>query len=73
MRLRPDVIGRIPQIGSRIAYNPPYYKGLKVAIVIGFAKSGLPIIVPQDEYEEYLEDSHGYNDTPKTGFVILDK
>lgn len=47
--------------------------GLKVAIVVGFAKSGLPIIVPQDEYEEYLEDNHGYNDTPKTGFVILDK
>lgn len=72
MTIRTDLVGKVPVIGSRIAYNPPYYKGIKIAIVVSFAKSGLPIIVPQDQYEEYLEDSHGYNDTPKTGFVVID-
>jgi len=72
MDIRTDIIGRIIEIGCRVVYNPPYYKGIKVAIVVGFAKSGLPIIVPQDQYEEYLEDNHGYNDTPKTGFARID-
>ena len=58
MKVRQDRMGRTPKVGDTIAYNPPYYKGLKTAEVTGFAKSGLP----------YLGDS---KKTPKTGFVII--
>lgn len=58
MEKRKDIMGNTPEIGDTIAFNPPYYKGLKKAKVIGFSKAGLPII------------SKG-NDSPKTGFVIV--
>lgn len=59
MNVRQDNTGKIPKVGDKIAYNPPYYKGLKIHTVTGFAKSGLP----------YLDDS---KNTPKTGFVIIE-
>lgn len=59
MKVRQDNTGKTPKIGDKIAYNPPYYKGLEIHTVTGFAKSGLP----------YLGDS---KDTPKTGFVIVE-
>lgn len=59
MDIREDNMGKTPKIGDKIAYNPPYYKGLETHIVTGFAKSGLP----------YLDDS---KKTPKTGFVIVE-
>jgi hypothetical protein len=74
MRLITDVIGRTPQIGDRIAYNPPRVKGLTVAIVVGFSKAGLPVIVSEAQHEDFLNrgpERRFYNDTPKTGFVII--
>ncbi len=60
MKVRHDNTGKTPKIGDKIAYNPPYYKGLEIHTVTGFAKSGLP----------YLGDN---KDTPKTGFVIVEE
>ena len=59
MNVRQDNLGKTPKVGDKIAYNPPYYKGLEIYTVTGFAKSGLP----------YLGDS---KNTPKTGFVIVE-
>ena len=73
--IRTDISGRTPAIGDWVAYNPPYYKGLKIAIVIDFAKSGLPIIIDKDEVKDYenadAEDKSCYRYTPKTGFVVI--
>lgn len=66
MKIRTDIMGRTPEIGDIIVYNPPYYKGIKKAYVIGFAKSGLPIIGPTNNIR-YLVEA----DTPKTGFAII--
>lgn len=79
--IRPDIFSIVPSIGDYIIYNPPRYKGLKIGICVGFAKSGLPLMVPEQEYIDYelglynditLEDlaSQNGNETPKTGFVI---
>lgn len=80
MEKRSDAFSIIPEIGEFIAYNPPRYKGTRIAKVIGFAKSGLPICVDGEDLNEYLwqidlgnnstEDLNCYTFTPKTGFVI---
>lgn len=77
---RPDIFSIVPSIGDYIIYNPPRYKGLKIGICVGFAKSGLPLVVPEQDYIDYelglyndlsLEGlaSQNGNETPKTGFV----
>ena len=84
MERRKDLTGKEPVVGDFIAYNPPYYKGIIIACVIGFAKSGLPIVVDKEEldiiegenYKERADNfldarSGNYSDTPKTGFVIV--
>lgn len=85
MEIRKDILGNTPKLGDIIAYNPPRYKGLRLAYITGFNKpSGLPTIVDLEDlvYEEgttYNEKfqnwtkyyDNGYvGDTPKTGFVI---
>lgn len=78
---RPDIFSIVPNIGDYIVYNPPRYKGLRIGVCVGFAKSGLPFIVPEQKYINYqlglynditLEDlaSQSGNETPKTGFVV---
>ena len=77
-----DKLGREPQVGSLICYNPPRYKGIVIARVIAFHKSGSPISVDLDDYNEYemdmliaeesplnLQRAYGY--TPRTGFVVV--
>jgi signal peptidase I len=59
-------MGVIPKVGDIIVYNPPYYKGIKRAYVISFAKSGLPIIGPSNNISHLVRA-----DTPKTGFAII--
>lgn len=73
---REDMMGKTPQIGDTIIYNPPRYKGLEKMICVGFAKSGLPILVKPPVYantkyslEELASKYAGC--TPKTGFVIV--
>lgn len=75
---RPDIVGRIPEVGDLIAYNPPRYKGIELMICVGFVKSGLPILVKRPIYatwegtEEELIERYKYN-TPKTNFVIVNR
>lgn len=77
-----DKLGREPQVGSLICYNPPRYKGIVIAKVIAFNKSGSPISVDLEDYNEYemdifigiesplyLQRAYGY--TPRTGFVVV--
>lgn len=75
MQIRKDILGREPIVGDTIVYNPPSYKGIESALVVGFAKSGLPIIVPK-RLENYYNDLHSEDRstwvmTPKTGFAII--
>lgn len=76
MQVRKDLLGKEPEIGSFIAYNPPYYKGLKIGKVMSFAKSGLPLVVPTEDLVEFEfedpEDKGCYLYSPKTGFVIVE-
>lgn len=59
--MRQDNTGRTPNIGDRVTFNPPYYKGLLIGEVTGEKKgSGLPTI-----------DVNGKEYTPKTGFVVI--
>lgn len=59
--MRQDNTGKTPNIGDKVTFNPPYYKGLLIGEVIGEKKgSGLPIVKVDDR--EY---------TPKSGFVII--
>lgn len=67
MKIRKDLLGRTPEIGNLIAFNPPYYKGIILAKVTGFAKSGLPQLESCDGDTKYI----GQNSTPKTGFVVV--
>lgn len=58
-------------------FNPPHYKGIVVAIIVGFAKSGLPIKVDLEDLTYYHteiedEDRRLWNETPKTGFAVID-
>lgn len=41
MEERKDIAGNIIKIGDEVAYNPPYYKGLKIATIIGFTPKGV--------------------------------
>lgn len=41
MEERKDIVGNIIKIGDEVAYNPPYYKGLKTATIIGFTPKGV--------------------------------
>ena len=75
---REDMMGRTPEIGDSIVYNPPNYKGIYLRICKGFAKSGLPILVYKEVWEKYQngeisqEEFDNLNGTtPKTGFVII--
>ena len=42
--IRPDMVGRIPNIGDQVAFNPPNYKGLLLRNILKFSKLGLPIV-----------------------------
>ena len=64
MERRQDIRGFTPEIGDTIAYNPPHYKGLVLANIIGFSKVGLPII-------DHRQSRYNPNPSPKTGFVIV--
>lgn len=76
VEIRKDLLGKEPEIGSFIAYNPPYYKGLVIAKVVAFSNSGLPRVVQISEladfYMEDSEDQESWLYTPKTGFVIVE-
>jgi polyphosphate kinase 2 (PPK2 family) len=61
--IRKDILERTPEIGDIVTFNPPYYKGLLIGKVVGFAKSGLPLL----EVEEW----EGEVATPKTQFAII--
>ena len=41
MEERKDIVGNIIKIGDEVAYNPPYYKGLKTATIISFTPKGV--------------------------------
>ena len=76
MEIRKDLLGKEPEIGSFIAYNPPYFKGLAIAKVIAFSSSGLPRVVRREQlqsfYTETLERQERRLYTPKTGFVVVE-
>lgn len=44
MKKKKDVLGREPEVGDTIVFNPPGYKNLKKGICIGFQPSGCPKI-----------------------------
>ena len=86
MEKRKDIAGKIPELWDIVVYNPPGYKGIKMAYVTGFAKSGLPKTVEVSDLNlrkgDTLEEKHvrwmesysgteGY--TPKTGFAIISR
>lgn len=73
MEIRNDILGRRPEIGDTIVFNPPHYKGLVYGICVGFKKgSGLPIIGDLSENYFGTDEDEAGNEyyTPKTGFVI---
>ena len=74
MEIRKDLLRKEPEIGSFIAYNPPYYKGLKIGKVMSFTKAGLPLVVPTKDLVKFedSEDKECYLYSPKTGFVIVE-
>ena len=70
-----DFLGKIPEIGDMIVFNPPGYKGLINAECIGFTKAGLPKCVNFSEEFHAIQSSiksKGFY-TPKTDFIALKK
>lgn len=41
MEERKDIVGNIIKIGDEVAYNPPYYKGIEIATILGFTPKGV--------------------------------
>lgn len=41
MEERKDIVGNTIRIGDEVAYNPPYYKGLKTGTIVGFTPKGV--------------------------------
>ena len=76
MEIRKDMLGREPNIGDTIAFNPPKYKGLVFGEVSSFSKAGLPEIDVENGDHFYFESILYFRRTldgkysPKTGFVI---
>lgn len=80
--IRVDMFNRIPEFGDRIVYSR--YKGstLKSGIVIDYSSVGLPIVVSEEDYNEFLQINMRRNtsakefimgksyNTPKSGFAI---
>lgn len=65
--MRPDIFGVIPQVGDKIIFNPPRYKGLAYGVCTGFMPiSGLPIV---DISPISLMPNQVL--VPKTGFVVV--
>jgi len=70
-KIREDIRGVKPYIGCLIAFNPPYYKGIKVGECIGFTSGGLPKVKMNElDYEDNYYNEIYY---PKTGFVVVNK
>lgn len=57
-----DILGREPQIGDIIAYNPPRKKGMDYGKVIGYSVTGLPVV------DKPVGWGHS---SPRTGFAII--
>lgn len=38
-----DIIGNVLNIGDMVAFNPPYYKGLKTGMVTSFTPKGVRV------------------------------
>ena len=76
VEIRKDLLGKEPEIGSFIAYNPPYFKGIIIGKVVAFSSSGLPRVVRREQlqhfYTDDLERQERRLNTPKTGFVIVE-
>lgn len=41
MEERKDIVGNVIKIGDEVAYNPPYYKGIKTGTIVGFTPKGI--------------------------------
>lgn len=76
VEIRKDLLGKEPQLGSFIAYNPPYFKGIIIGKIVAFSSSGLPRVVRTTQLEHFyiddLEKQERWLNTPKTGFVIVE-
>ena len=71
--IKKDIRGIEPVIGSSISFNPPYFKGLVTAEVVGFTKSGSILIgkcTPSNSAIEREVRFKGHY-TLRTNFVVL--
>jgi hypothetical protein len=72
-KIRKDIRGVEPTIGSTIVFNPPKYKGLVMGECIGFTSVGLPQVKMTTNLPYSMKFDHdrlGYY-VPKTGFVVV--
>lgn len=72
MEIRKGLCGNTPRIGDTIAFNPPKYKGLMLAVIESFSDSGLPRVKLPGTVSRYnfgLNSDGTYS--PKTGFVLV--
>ena len=72
MEIRKDILGRTPEIGDVIVFNPPWYKELVHGVCHGFTTTGLPKVVdlPNTSGMSWRVEQDGFY-TPKTGFVVV--
>jgi hypothetical protein len=55
-----DRFGNVLEIGDEVAFNPPYYKGLTTAIVIGFTPQQVRVRYNTNAYASKSKDTIGY-------------
>jgi len=69
MEIKKDILGRTPEVGDVIGFNPARYKGIILRECKGFSKAGLPEVETGENYIGQRNDSGYY--TPKTDFIII--
>lgn len=75
MKVKKDILGKTPMIGSIVCWNVPYYKKLICGRVLGFRPSGTPYTQIVSEHESRFVRGAANKDgsySVKSDFVIVE-
>lgn len=74
MKVKKDILGRTPMIGSIVCWNVPHYKKLICGRVLGFRPSGIAYTQIVSEHESRFAGSLNKDGScsVKSDFVIVE-
>lgn len=74
MKIKKDILGKTPMIGSIVCWNMPYYKKLICGQVLGFRPSGIPYTQIVSEHNSRYAGSANKdgNYSVRSDFVIVE-